>query len=139
MKKLIIPALVMVGLLSTSSLFAQRKLEVTIKNIKEVKGTIRVALYNNEKDFLEKFVEGKIIKVSGKEAKVVFENLKPGDYAVSAFHDENENEKLDSGFMGIPLEPYGFSNDARGTFGPPSFEKAKVSITTNKISVISLN
>jgi uncharacterized protein (DUF2141 family) len=133
MKKLIIlPALLIIGLLSASNLFAQHRLEVVIKNIKEVKGTIRIALYNNENDFLEKFVQGKVVKVSGTEAKVVFENLAPGTYAVSAFHDENENEKLDSGFMGIPLEPYGFSNDARGTFGPPSFEKAKVSIDKDK-------
>ena len=138
MKKLMIFTLVMIGI-SASPLFAQRKLEVTVKNIKEVKGTVRVALYNNEKDFLEKFVQGKIVKVAGKEAKVVFENLQPGTYAISAFHDENDNEKLDSGFMGIPTEPYGFSNDAKGTFGPPSFDKAMVRVDQDKVSVISLN
>lgn len=139
MKKLSISALLMIGMLATSNLLAQRKLEVTVKNIKDIKGTIRVALYNNEKDFLENFLQGKIVKVTGNEAKIVFENLKPGDYAVSVFHDENENEKLDSGFMGIPNEPYGFSNDAMGTFGPPSFEKAKMSLTSDKISVINLH
>lgn len=139
MKKLRIPTLLMIGLIAASNLFAQRTLEVTVKNIKELKGTIRAALYNNEKDFLENFVHGKTVKVTGNEAKVVFENLKPGDYAVSVFHDENENEKLDSGFMGIPNEPYGFSNDAMGTFGPPSFEKAKVTLTSDKASVINLH
>lgn len=139
MKKLCIPALLVIGMLATSNLFAQRTLEVTVKNIKDLKGTIRVALYNNEKDFLEIFLQGKIVKVTGNEARVVFENLKPGDYAVSVFQDENENEKLDSGFMGIPNEPYGFSNDAMGTFGPPSFEKAKVNLTSDKISVINLH
>ncbi len=139
MKKLSISTLLMIGLLATSNLFAQRKLEVTVKNIKELKGTIRVALFNNEKDFLENFLEGKIVKATGKEVKVVFENLKPGDYAVSVFHDENENEKLDSGFMGIPNEPYGFSNDAMGTFGPPSFEKAKMKLDSDKVSTINLH
>src|SRR5688572_5806575 len=139
MKKLNFSLLLMIGLLATSNLFAQRKLEVTVKNIKEVKGTIRIALYNNEKDFLENFLQGKIVKVTGNEAKIIFENLKPGDYAISVFHDENENEKLDSGFMGIPNEPYGFSNDAMGTFGPPSFEKAKMNLTSDKASVITLH
>ena len=139
MKKLSISALLVIGMLATSNLFAQRKLEVTVKNIKDLKGTIRIALYNNEKDFLENFLQGKIVKVTGNEAKIVFENLKPGDYAVSVFHDENENEKLDSGFMGIPNEPYGFSNDAMGTFGPPSFEKAKMTLTSDKVSVINLH
>ena len=139
MKKLSTLILLMISMLAASNLFAQRKLEVTVKNIKELKGTIRVALYNNEKDFLENFLQGKIVKVTGNEAKIVFENLKPGDYAVSVFHDENENEKLDSGFMGIPNEPYGFSNDAMGTFGPPSFEKAKVNLTSDKAAVINLH
>jgi uncharacterized protein (DUF2141 family) len=39
-------------------------------------------------------------------------------------HDENENSKMDFNFLGMPLEGYGFSNDASGTFGPPSFEDA---------------
>lgn len=115
-----------VGLLSTSNLAAQGKLELTIKNIKEVKGTIRVALFNTEKDFLEQAIESKVVKVSGSEAQVVFDKLKPGEYAISVIHDVNENQELDKGFMGIPKEPYGFSNDARGKFGPPSYGESKL-------------
>ena len=123
---------------SATQLFAQNKLEVTVTNIRETTGTIRVALYNNENDFLKKFQEGKIVKVSGKEVTIVFDNLKKGDYAVSVYHDKNDNQEMDSNFMGIPSEPYGFSNNAMGTFGPPSFEKAKVSVDENKSAVINL-
>ncbi len=128
MKKLTISTLLMMGLLTTSNLFAQGKLEVTVKNVKESKGTIRVALFNNERDFLKQALESKVIKASANETSVVFEKLKPGEYAVSVIHDLNENKELDTGFMGIPQEPYGFSNDARGKFGPPSYEKSKLVI-----------
>jgi len=46
-----------------------------------------------------------------------------GHYAVSLFHDENGNGKLDKALM-IPREGYGFSRDAPVHMGPPSFEKA---------------
>ena len=117
----------MIGLLSVSNLVAQGKIEVTIKNVKEAKGTIRVALFNNETDFLKQAVESKVVKASD-DARIVFENLKPGDYAISVIHDVNENKELDKGFMGIPKEPYGFSNDARGKFGPPSYDESKLTV-----------
>lgn len=129
MKKLHVSVLLIVGLLSASDLVAQGKLELTIKNIKEVKGTIRVALFNSESDFLKQAVESKVVKVSANEASIVFDKLKPGEYAVSVIHDVNENQELDKGFMGIPQEPYGFSNDARGKFGPPSYEASKLNVS----------
>ena len=92
------------------------------------KGTIRVALFNKEEEFLKTPLQRKVVKVSGKEVKVVFEYLPFGDYAVSAIHDENENGELDSNVIGIPKEGFAFSNNAMGMFGPPSFGKAKVKI-----------
>ncbi len=55
----------------------------------------------------------------------VFERIPPGVYALSAFHDKNNNGKLDTNLLSMPIEDYGASNNARGTFGPPSFEDAK--------------
>jgi len=107
---------------------AQASLEVTVKNIKASKGTIRVGLFDNEKDFLKKAVFGKVVKATGTEITVVFENLQPGDYGLSAIHDENENGELDSNILGLPKEGFAFGNNAMGMFGPPDFEKAKVKI-----------
>ena len=53
-----------------------------------------------------------------------FTGIRPGKYAVSVFHDENSNGKLDANFMGIPKEGVGASNNAKGHFGPPMFEDA---------------
>ena len=46
-----------------------------------------------------------------------------GKYAFRFFHDENSNGKLGTNWLGIPNEGFGFSNNAKGTFGPPAFEK----------------
>jgi uncharacterized protein (DUF2141 family) len=45
-----------------------------------------------------------------------------------AFHDENGNAKLDESFPGVPTGPYGFSNDAQGLLGPPTFDAAAVTV-----------
>ena len=65
------------------------------------------------------------VKVVNEQAVVVFENVPHGDYALKLFHDENDNQKLDTNFVGMPKEKFGFSNDAMGRFGPPSFEQAR--------------
>lgn len=54
-----------------------------------------------------------------------FSGLPYGEYAISVFHDRNENRKLDTGLFGIPKEPFGTSNDARASFGPPKYEDAR--------------
>lgn len=113
----------------SATLFAQGKVEVTVKNIQELKGTIRMAVYSGEDNFMQKELTSKDVKVTGKEVVVVFENVKAGEYAISTYHDVDNNKELNTGFMGIPKEPYGFSNDARGTFGPPTYEKAKFKVT----------
>lgn len=116
--------------------FAQKNIEVTVKNIKDQKGTIRVGLFTNEDDFLKKVAEGKIVKASGTEIKVVFENLKSGEYAVSVIHDENENGELDTNGIGMPKEGFAFGNNAMGMFGPPSFDKAKVVVDKSPVKQV---
>lgn len=111
-------------------------LEVNVNNIKSQKGSIRVGLFSNEKDFLKNPVEGKVVKISGSDLTVVFENLKPGDYAISVIHDENENGELDSNGLGIPKEGFAFGNNSMGTFGPPSFEKAKIELRDQPVKQV---
>lgn len=76
-----------------------------------------------EKDFLEKSIETKSLTVSGDKVAVSF-NLPPGEYAVSTYHDLNNNRELDRRFYGKPKEPYGFSNNVR-PLGKPSFDKCR--------------
>lgn len=125
-------------MLGSGVLYAQHKVELTIRGIENVQGSVLVAVYNSEETFMKKRLASKKVKVSDKEVTLTFDDVSSGDYAITTFHDENDNNKLDTNFLGIPNEPYGFSNDARGSFGPPSFEKAKVKVDGNKKLVINL-
>jgi uncharacterized protein (DUF2141 family) len=66
-------------------------------------------------------------KIEKGQAVCMFVDVAPGDYAVSVFHDENSNGKLDRNFMGMPKEGVGASNDAAGHFGPPKYDDARFS------------
>jgi len=68
-------------------------------------------------------------------AQVVFADLPAGVYAVSVFHDENMNEKLDKNFMGVPKEGYGASNNPKKKMGPPNFEETKFQLGGTEQSV----
>ena len=65
-----------------------------------------------------------VIKIRKTEARCDFEDIPPGTYALAVIHDENMNGKLDTNWLGIPKEDYGFSNDAKGLFGAPSYPAA---------------
>lgn len=65
------------------------------------------------------------VPVSGPSCAFSFANLPPGTYALAVYHDENGNNRLDTNVVRFPTERYGFSNNARGRFGPPSFAAAQ--------------
>src|SRR5262245_36585021 len=97
---------------------AQNNLEVKIDNIKNDKGDILIGLYDDGNNFPRKTSDGKIVKASKDGVIVAFHDLKPGPYAISVLHDENSNKDMDQTKIGLPKEGYGFSNNAKGSFGP---------------------
>jgi uncharacterized protein (DUF2141 family) len=116
-----------------------RELTVTIFNFRNNQGQVSVALYNREDAFPkypEKALKIVLAPISDKKSIVIFKSLPPGVYAISVFHDENKNGKMDSNFFGIPKEGVGASNDAKGHLGPPHYKDAKFNFTGNAQSVI---
>jgi uncharacterized protein (DUF2141 family) len=103
----------------------QSSLVVNIIDIKNTNGDILIGLYDSTSNFPRKVSTGKVVKVMDKEMQVTFSDLKPGNYAVSVLHDENQNKDLDLNIIGMPKEGYGFSNNVKGVIGPPSFRKAR--------------
>ena len=101
-------------------------LTVRIEHIRNDHGSILAALYDSEASFMKQPSARARFKVKAEagEVQYVFHDLPPGQYALSAFHDENGNGQLDKNFLGIPNEGYGFSNDAAAHHGPPGFSKA---------------
>jgi len=101
------------------------KLTIHIQGFENSKGTARVALINSKENYgQDKPYKGFVTKITKNQAILIIPDLPRGEYAVKVFHDENENEQLDTRIFGIPAESYGFSNNARGTMGPPDYEKA---------------
>ncbi|MDR2026960.1 MAG: DUF2141 domain-containing protein [Prevotellaceae bacterium] len=129
--------LFMLMLLAASALNAQNKLTVTVDGIENLKGQILVAVYDSA-GFLRKPVYAALVKADREEVKIVIDSIATGKYAVSLFHDENDNFKLDTGKFGIPVEKTGFSNNARGKTGPPKFEDCAFKIEEDSTVYITL-
>ncbi|MBW1295935.1 DUF2141 domain-containing protein [Aquimarina litoralis] len=108
-------------------------IQIQISNIKSSEGTISIGLYNSEESFYKKTFKSKKVKSEKGELIVTLENIPKGTYAISLFHDENDNNKLDTNLFKIPKEPYGTSNNAKGRFGPPSWEDAKFSVSDTEV------
>ncbi len=99
---------------------------VEVATFEKLSGVLYVALYNSKEGFPDK--EDKVFrtaceKVTQASARIVFRDVPYGTYAISLYHDVNANGKMDMGAFG-PLEPYGFSNNAKAVFSAPPFSKA---------------
>ncbi len=109
------------------------KLTIHFEGMDSDRGHVLVRIVDAD----EKEVGGHSVRIKNGEATLDV-SLASGQYAVSAFHDANDNKKLDTNWMGIPNEKYGFSNNARGTFGPPALKDQLISLTQDKRISITL-
>ncbi len=101
--------------------------------------TLYVALYNDAAGYAEsKAVASQTAPMREGKARFVFADLAPGRYALRVFADENGNAKLDTNLVGMPIERYGFSNDAKGNRGAPDFEAAAFRVEADAQAVIHL-
>ncbi len=115
---------------------AATELTVSVNGLRSADGVVRLALYDRPELFPEKGKGLKVVVPARQgEVEAVFDGLKPGRYALALYHDEDGDDKFDRGFLGIPLEGYGFSNDARPFFSPPPFDKAAIEIGENGATI----
>ena len=114
------------------------KLTVAVSGLKNNEGTVKVGLYNSDGTFLKTTYKSVASKIKDNNAVVIFDNLPAGEYAISAYHDENNNGKLDKNMMGIPSEDYAASNNAKGFMGPPAYKDAKFVIAKDSKIEITL-
>ncbi|RKR11463.1 uncharacterized protein (DUF2141 family) [Flavobacterium sp. 90] len=101
------------------------KLTVAVSGLKNDTGIVKVGLYNSDGTFLKTTYKSLTSEIKNNQVVVTFDNLPTGEYAISTYHDENNNGKLDRNAMGIPSEAYAASNNAKGFMGPPSYKDAK--------------
>lgn len=138
MKTLLIVVCLMIGSLA----YAQNAdLIVEVSNISTTEGKMRASLFNSSDTYLKDAQwDADTIIYNQETVRILFSNLPSGEYAISVFHDKNNNGKLDANFMGIPTEPYAFSNNAPSRFGPAKYEEARFILSgKNLIQQITLN
>jgi uncharacterized protein (DUF2141 family) len=113
------------------------ELVIEVSNLNGDAGSLTLALLTNAESFedgSEPFRHDSVPVKDGK-ATVVFRDLPFGAYAAKVFQDENSNGELDTNFVGFPTEAFGFSNDAMGRFGPPTFEEAKFEFAAPRLGI----
>lgn len=137
MKKLILSVLVTVFIFSVYASDSRSTLTVELKNLR-IEGTVYITLYNNEDGYpmdSNKAFSKNMKKVAAETEKIVFNDVPYGTYAVSVWHDQNDNQKMEKSFIGIPKEGLGVSNNAKGKMGPPKFKDAKFEIKQEKTDI----
>ena len=128
--------------LITSTAFAQQSssdIKVIVNNIESSEGTIQIGLYNQETEFLVKTHKSIEVKAKQGSVEATFKNIPSGTYAISLYHDEDDNKELNKIFGMIPSEPYGISNNAKEMYSAPTWKKAKFEVKEpNLVQEISL-
>ena len=117
------------------------RVEVTVTGFKSEKGQALVALFLSARgwpnDQAAAFGRA-VLPIREGQAVATFEDVPAGPFAVSAFHDDDDDRVLDTGLFGIPSEDFGFSRDARGMFGPPRFEAARLDLAVGETKRVTI-
>ncbi len=131
---------IILGVALTTSILLANDITVDITSLLNTTGKVHIGLYNKAEDFsiVDKVYKGAIVSPSSKTIQYKFKNIPNGTYAISTFHDENENNKVDKNFFGIPKEGYGSSNNIRPSFRGANFEEAKFVLDSDKNIVIDM-
>ena len=105
--------------------------EIQFADIQANEGAVLFALFDSEGayDFKGAPLRSAIAPVAAGTATTRIDGLAPGTYAVKAFHDVNGNGRMDTNPFGMPVEPFAFSNSAKGKMGPPSWSQARFEVT----------
>jgi uncharacterized protein (DUF2141 family) len=112
--------------------------EVEIVGLRSSQGQVLCSLFSSAQGFPGERDRASALArstISDGRALCAFSGPVPSTYAVALFHDENANGKLDRGFLGIPLEGVGASNDAPARFGPPEFDAASFRFSGGRLDL----
>lgn len=125
------------------ALVSAATLTITISDIRENEGQVMIQVASSEKEFQsDGGLNSKAASLSqrGQAGEMTFQiSLPEGVYAAQVMHDLNGNGELDANFLGMPREPWAFSNNAVGRRGPAKWEDAKFEISADTTLEIRLN
>ncbi|MFW5659673.1 MAG: DUF2141 domain-containing protein, partial [Bacteroidota bacterium] len=118
-----------------------KTLEIHLLNVRNTNGHLLIALFDQQSGFPESFDAATlrmIVPAQPGKQRVTITGLDDRDYALTVFHDENDNGKLDKNALGMPLEGYGVSNNARNRFRAPDWSRAKFRMRDGKKLYVKL-
>ena len=113
-------------------------LEVSVSGVEGAGGRVGIALWDRGLGFpedIEHALDSIYVAIEEGTARTVFEPLPPGTYAVTVFHDENDNRRFDKNWIGIPKEAWGVSNHVRPRLRAPRFDEARFEIAGGEHAV----
>lgn len=106
-------AILIIGVFTAA---AQNTIEVDMYNFDNNTGKAMIGLYDKPENFLKKEYKIKEATITDLKAHVIFKNIPDGTYAISLYHDEDDNKQLNMFLNFIPTEDYGSSNNAPARF-----------------------
>jgi uncharacterized protein (DUF2141 family) len=115
---------------------APATLVVEVSGARSDRGHVILSLFAGEDGFMRDFskaIARTSAEVHGGRAHLEVPGLGAGTYAISVFHDENDNGKLDANLIGIPREGVGASNNAKGRMGPPKWKDARFPVAAPRV------
>ncbi len=124
---------------------ATSNLKIEVLGFPNNKGKARISVFSkeNKKSFPDKYPKATykyILPIKDNKVIHTIENIPYGEYAVVVHHDSNEDNEINTNWLGIPKESFGASNDAKGSFGPPDYEDAKFQINKSQLTIkINMN
>ncbi|MCB2380066.1 DUF2141 domain-containing protein [Hymenobacter sp. BT635] len=114
---------------------------VVVTDLPSTKATVKLYFYNVKDNFLKRgsYTLLKYVKPAGSKQITLPIDLPNGEWAVALTQDLNNNDLVDKNFLGIPTEPYAFSNNVRPKLAPPEFEECKFTVSgPSKVVTISM-
>jgi uncharacterized protein (DUF2141 family) len=130
MKKLSVMGLVCLADILLCNAALATHIDFQINGIKQAEGKLYIQLFSSEESYKSgEALMAMAVAPQSDSATVRFNDVQPGEYALRFFHDENNNGQMESNLFGIPTEGYGFSNNAKPSFGPVSFKDIKFTVS----------
>jgi len=122
----LLPLISTAGLFSQEALAAEATLELTVAGIDASEGQIMIVVFADSDAFNSGDDPIGYARVDATSDTVTaqIDGLESGPCAIKLYHDVNGNGELDTNLIGMPTEPFGFSNGAVARFGPPSFDQS---------------
>ena len=89
------------------------QINILVDGFENLDGSLAIAIHNSKSQFDEEIESYRdtVVDILSEEMSIVIDSVTFGEYTVSIFHDENQDGQLNTGFLNIPTEGFGFSNN----------------------------